>query len=183
MTTKWRPANWKTSNDIPTKGGRKANKYFEKGADAMLEALRERRKWRGACYQENGRWITDPMIVDIPDDPQPVSNPSKSNPWCPAHGYPLPCAKCGLKDYVEQPEWLTPSEWTKEAGKVFTESEKLYPPDTAYFIKKWQLHKATKVIENGYFCPFCFDQQPYTVGGFINYHRCPNNNMVLSGYD
>jgi len=131
--------------------------------------------------------------VFIPDAPPEVKEQPQKK-WCPAHGYPLPCAKCGLKDYVEQPEWLTPSEWakviiynndfySKEAGKVFTESEKLYPPDTAYFIKKWQLHKATKVIENGYFCPRCFDQQPYTVGGFINYHRCPNNNMVLSGYD
>lgn len=32
------------------------------------------------------------------------------NKYCPAHGYPLPCAKCGLKDYVGKPVWDKPEE-------------------------------------------------------------------------
>ena len=31
--------------------------------------------------------------------PEHESN-CKGKQWCPTHGYPLPCAKCGLKSFV-----------------------------------------------------------------------------------
>ena len=99
---KWRPENW-TYGDGYSKPQRKCLhgkgrvRAFEAGADAMLEALRNRRKYRGACYQENGKWISDPMIVDIPDDPRPSEKPAEPQLYICSAGYPN-CAFCDIKE-------------------------------------------------------------------------------------
>lgn len=67
MTKSYRPEGWENEyNKTCSKGGRKASRYFEAGATAMLEALRE----SGERCDEWGNTIEEPYgtMVFIPDD-------------------------------------------------------------------------------------------------------------------
>ena len=92
--------------------------------------------------------IENPPIKPFPN-PQPVEKQ-----WCPQHGYPLPCNKCGLTAFVPGSDDLD-DEITKQMVRE-------------YWSDYWQPYKATKVIESGYKCSHC--------GWWVTYdtiHFCP----------
>jgi hypothetical protein len=123
MQNKWRPDDWRNPYGDPPSMGRKASKWYELGADAMLEAIKKDSQY---SYSHELRYWA------IPDDPQPKMVVTYPEPDCLQKALDL---------------------------DMFLLAQTPLP------------HKATKVVDEGYFCHICGQQVSGVWQGVCNYSR------------
>ena len=147
MITKWRSPDWVNPYGKP-RMGKKASRWYELGADAMLQSLRAMGEI--VMDAETGINGLNVVIPDDPLDPQPVSK----------------------TDEFKQPTYALHQVGNNEihnrcAGKPVYDSSCPFCREIQSLkdrainhSKMWQHHPASKVIEKGYFGIHAFVQVP-----------------------